>query len=150
MVTNSVQKSILIGTVLILAGCICRDGSFTYYCTVKILDHSGQPVENIRTFTTHDASHQAQTYATEAPARIALTDAQGLARPVVVTDFTWGGCPGPSEAPVPPNPGKLFLWIDHPQHGWQRYDLDIQDEQITRRRPAELNINLGTIILPGY
>jgi hypothetical protein len=138
---------ILLALIISLAGCFCRDGSFTYNCTVTILDLTGQPVENIRTFATDDAGDFPQTYAVEAPTRIALTNAAGVAEPGVATDLTWGGCPGPSEAPVPPNPGVLFLWIEHPQQGWQRYDLNIQDEHITGRRPAELDINLGTITL---
>jgi hypothetical protein len=130
-----------------LTGCICNDGVFTYYGTVKVRDTGGQPVEHLRTFLTDDETDQAQTYAEQAPARIAVTDTQGLATPMAVTDLCWGGCPGPSEAPVPPNPDIVYLWVEHPQQGWQRYDLVIQDTQITGRRPAELDIDLETLIL---
>jgi hypothetical protein len=130
-----------------LSGCICSDGAFTYCGTVRVRDAGGQPVEHTRTFLTDDERDQAQTYAEQAPARMAVTDAQGIATPRAVTDLCWGGCPGPSEAPVPPNPGLVYLWIEHPQQGWQRHTLVIDDEDIIGRRPAELDLDLGTIIL---
>lgn len=130
-----------------LAGCTCRDGSFTYHCTVTVVDQTRQPVARIRVLAVDD-SHVAPADFTNTPSRFALTNPQGVATPLVLTDLGWGGCPGPSEAPEPENPGILYLWIEHPQQGWQRYDLTIQDTQITGRRPAELDIDLGTITFP--
>jgi len=139
-------RKITMMVVLCLTGCVCRDGGFTYYCTVKVLDQEEQPVPNIRVLVVDNADSTPADFV-NTPSRIALTNVQGLATPFVATGLTWGGCPGPTEAPIPENPGILFLWVEHPQHGWQCDQLEIQEQQITGRRPAELWIDLGTITL---
>lgn len=141
-------KGLLLIVVLMFAGCTCKDGSFTYYCTVKIITSEGQPVGETEVFIFDNAISTPEEYA-DILSSSAVTDAQGVAHVVVLSENAWGGCPGPSEPPIPDNPGTLFVWVTSTSGAWRQIVVAIQDAWITGRRNGELDIDLGEITRPG-
>jgi hypothetical protein len=141
-------RRLLLIAVLMLTGCTCKDGSFTYYCTVTVVTSENQPVANVQVIVFDNAIDTPEDYA-DIPSRFATTDAQGVAHLTVLTGNAWGGCPGPAEAPIPDNPGTLVVWVKSASNTWRQIVVAIQDSQITGRRKGELDIDLGTITRPA-
>ena len=144
-------------SLLFLCGCnnqdihsgdlIFVDYLLIYHIDSQITDLNGKPLRYINTaWLSYEikSSEEVEDYS-----ELKKTDSKGFSSHEICAGFSGGGSyiEGKEEPPeqfVPIKPDYLWLWaaIDGK---WKKYKIAISNEAISKAKPGELWINLGTI-----
>ena len=130
----------LVSILIFLSGCRCTDGGFVYHLSGTLIDTSGTPITD---------TSMGITYREEGSPPYTKTDGDGYFEAGTRTGITWGGCIPlglwDPQAPVPRNPGILYLWHKDKNGKWRQTEVVIKDEYIIKAVRGELYIHMDTI-----
>jgi hypothetical protein len=140
--------------ICLLVGCggtICADGGFEYDLEFDLVDSSGELVPDVKVLVW---GYPAGSPADENIPSNALdqSDALGHVSTSASSGLAWGGCFSSNvwasyTPPIPSNPEILYLWVEDATGLWTEYELQVKEENIIERAPAQLKIDLGEITI---